>query len=930
MINFQNIFIANRLGLNVVLAAAAAMFVCASASSGSDDTNRILDLLSERSATSYLQQGDNQLMLLDTERTIADNAIVFEKMHGGHPILGANVTVILSNDGAIESIADDASTAELKFGPDLAVVDSETAINIVHDNHMGSLESLGSNSELVWFRMGRNATLAWQIETRVADTGQPVSPTKLRSTVDAATGKLLSQSQLDTNKYNVAPGETGVLPRIVINDTIGAAGSQAYAAQADFDSVISLAFGGSSYCTGTLIAPNTVLSARHCDVFVGDFVQFGNNSAAPTFTAVVQSVSLPAGAGSLLDGGDVAILTLTSNVPGSVASPMRLIDQTTELVGQTCSLVGFGQNGLGSVGHGGTSDGLKWGGENVIDVYGTPATSSGSNIISTDFDNGTGGANTIGGSSASPLTLEATTAPGDSGGPVMVNVAGEWVIAGALSGGTLSTSAYGDISWWTGTAIYRSQIEAAGGQYIDGVTPPANDNWNGTFFAGALPFNVNGTNVGATTETGEQELDITDATVWWFFTAPADGMVTVDTFGSDFDTVLHIYDGFNDGASDVSELNPIANNDQSGGTNQSQVVFPVTAGTCYEIRVGGFFGDTGNIVLNAMMGAPPMPPANDDWDNTISAGPVRFTVMGTNVDATTEPGEQELDFTDATVWWFFNATETGMVTIDTFGSDFDTVLHIYDGFNEGASNVSELNPIANNDQAGGTNQSQVTFMATAGTCYEIRVGGFMGDTGNIVLNGMMTPAKPPANDDFANTIFLGTLPFNTTGTNENATEEPGELNLDFTGATVWWFFNAPGDGTVTIDTFGSDFDTVLHIYDGFFPGASPGDLNFLAENDQAGGTNQSQVTFPVTAGSCYEVRVGGYFSDMGNIDLNGIFTPKGILIGDVNCDGVVDLLDVAPFVDALTSGLFDPKADINQYGMVDLLDVGPFVELLSS
>jgi hypothetical protein len=52
------------------------------------------------------------------------------------------------------------------------------------------------------------------------------------------------------------------------------------------------------------------------------------------------------------------------------------------------------------------------------------------------------------------------------------------------------------------------------------------------------------------------------------------------------------------------------------------------------------------------------------------------------------------------------------------------------------------------------------------------------------------------------------------------------------------------------------------------------------------------------------------------------------LVGDVNCDGVVDLLDVAPFVDLITDGGFSAKADINGDGVVDLLDVGPFVDLI--
>lgn len=53
------------------------------------------------------------------------------------------------------------------------------------------------------------------------------------------------------------------------------------------------------------------------------------------------------------------------------------------------------------------------------------------------------------------------------------------------------------------------------------------------------------------------------------------------------------------------------------------------------------------------------------------------------------------------------------------------------------------------------------------------------------------------------------------------------------------------------------------------------------------------------------------------------------LLGDVNCDGMVNLLDVAPFVNLLTNGEFSTKADINGDGVVDLLDVNPFVDLVT-
>lgn len=56
---------------------------------------------------------------------------------------------------------------------------------------------------------------------------------------------------------------------------------------------------------------------------------------------------------------------------------------------------------------------------------------------------------------------------------------------------------------------------------------------------------------------------------------------------------------------------------------------------------------------------------------------------------------------------------------------------------------------------------------------------------------------------------------------------------------------------------------------------------------------------------------------------------EAFVLGDVNCDGVVNLLDVDPFVDLISVGGYFEKADINEDGVLNLLDVGPFVALLS-
>ena len=50
--------------------------------------------------------------------------------------------------------------------------------------------------------------------------------------------------------------------------------------------------------------------------------------------------------------------------------------------------------------------------------------------------------------------------------------------------------------------------------------------------------------------------------------------------------------------------------------------------------------------------------------------------------------------------------------------------------------------------------------------------------------------------------------------------------------------------------------------------------------------------------------------------------------GDINQDGELNLLDVAPMVELISTSTFQVEGDINNDGAVNLLDIGPFVELL--
>ena len=91
-------------------------------------------------------------------------------------------------------------------------------------------------------------------------------------------------------------------------------------------------------------------------------------------------------------------------------------------------------------------------------------------------------------------------------------------------------------------------------------------------------------------------------------------------------------------------------------------------------------------------------------------------------------------------------------------------------------------------------------------------------------------------------------------------------------------------------------------------------------------TNQMRLRFTASdtnGGSIVEAGVDGVSIEIVEC------TDEEVLLGDINRDGLVNLLDVAPFVDLLGNGSFQLEADINMDGDVNLLDVAPFVNLLA-
>ncbi len=142
-------------------------------------------------------------------------------------------------------------------------------------------------------------------------------------------------------------------------------------------------------------------------------------------------------------------------------------------------------------------------------------------------------------------------------------------------------------------------------------------------------------------------------------------------------------------------------------------------------------------------------------------------------------------------------------------------------------------------------------------------------------------AIAPSNDTFANAITITGNSGQTTGTNTNATKETGEPLHDGKngGASVWWKWTAPASGQASINTNGSNFDTLLGVY----TGSSVGSLTVIASDDDDGDGTQSLVNFSAVSGTTYRIAVDGYSAATGNITLNWSLTPNYTL--SVNSSG---------------------------------------------
>ncbi len=393
------------------------------------------------------------------------------------------------------------------------------------------------------------------------------------------------------------------------------------------------------------------------------------------------------------------------------------------------------------------------------------------------------------------------------------------------------------------------------------------------------PSSVVGTTAGAEHHYTPSCVGTSQPEVAHLFVAPQRGLYTFDTVGSTFDTILSVL-----GPGGCFEA--ICNDDAIGLASQVQVF--LSAGDTIYVVVDGF--TTGTYQLNVSL-EPLCPPGSSDCNGEcvdlltnpdhcgacnvpcgsgdtcsmgmctgVCGGPcgscgavvalpgsVPQTTTGSTVGAfddlvpgcTGSPGPEILHS--------FTAPATGSYVFSTANSAYDTVLTVLDG--------ASCAEIGCNDDFGGQQTSRVTASLTQGqTVYVVVDGQNASGFYSLFVNGTPSATCPTAD-------LGGSVPVTVSGSTAGGANFFVPACSFGAAPEHTYTFTAPTTKVYTMDTFGSSYDTVLHVLGATCAGVS------LACNDDTFGL-QSQVTVSLTQGQVVTIVVDGYSSSSGSYVLN--------------------------------------------------------------
>jgi hypothetical protein len=389
-------------------------------------------------------------------------------------------------------------------------------------------------------------------------------------------------------------------------------------------------------------------------------------------------------------------------------------------------------------------------------------------------------------------------------------------------------------------------------------------------------FTTNGTLVGdnstATIETGEPKHGgkVGGHSLWISWVAPTNGVATFDTHGSSFDTLLSAYTLNSTNATQVTQLHEEARNDDDPAAPPTSLIqIGAIAGRSYEIAVDGYQGATGSVVLSwSFLPATAPPPIVISTPNDLAAKQGDPVTLSVNLTATG----------GAQFQWFFNGLEatnqnaTNYVIAslqDTNVGRYQLRVTVGNGNNRVRFFTTPVELQINSD--GSTNTLAEDKLLDAP--FSPLIGDDGGtNTGHVVLSRVATRPGGLGGTPFTPSIgvvrgYNGSQVFNTTFATTDPAEPP---HCGVTGGASYWLqYQPPTNGTMTLDTIGSSYDTVMEVYT--YNGALIGYTNLISiacDNDSVTLHGPSRVTFQAVKTRQYIVVVDGVNAARGIAWLN--------------------------------------------------------------
>ncbi len=358
---------------------------------------------------------------------------------------------------------------------------------------------------------------------------------------------------------------------------------------------------------------------------------------------------------------------------------------------------------------------------------------------------------------------------------------------------------------------------------------------------------VTGSNTNATVEPGEPKHadKIGGHSVWISWLAPANGLVTLSTMGSSFDTLLAAYVLEPGNDPPLQRLQDVADDDDYGGQVTSYLQFGVTANQTYQIAVDGFNGAAGDITFQL---------------NFLSSSNLQPTVIS-------RAGDQALRLGDPLI-----------LTVGVIPTTAQMDLQWYLNGNR-ISDASEPTLIVPSLQRTNLGFYSLRFELDDDSFFSSSIEIEVNSEGqsqvlarNKIADAALSGLSPNAvQSGISGGVVLGyngTQIFNTTNAVVD-TNAPLVCGVP-PGAAYWFSYQAPTNGIMTINTSNSSFATLLAVFT--YAGVLTSYTNLVSvacDNNSGGtGTNTSQVSFVTTNGGNYFIVVGGVNGARGIAHLN--------------------------------------------------------------